>query len=513
MRLGSGPILRMLAAVLAASLSLTFLHADTSPGSDFPSIQLQLGDQLTAETRYDEAIEAYKLALRAPEPSLRRLARMGLVRSTLRIASFAGALEEAGLLRKEFPRDAEAIGLYGDSLWAAGLFDEAEQSYRDALAVQPQSARARHGIAKSLAAQNRFDQATDYVMTALALDPRDPEYHHTLGTIYERTHRYEEAANSFSSYVNLLPNKDRSIKAAWSRAQIRFLRSFGDKVPFALEDDSATGTHTMPFRLIDDKVVVQGKINGSSAMDLVLDTGAEQTVVSRITARRLGITPIVYTLSAGVGEIGLRGLQVGRLSRLEIGSLNMQNVPVLIKNPSLAGMPRREAESFSPLSLGLSMTIDYQKKQLTFGRKLPEERVDFELPLRVHRLATVRGVVDKSHPTNFVVDTGGEVISISAETASSLPPAPRRIPLKVYGTSGWDRDAYLLPGVDLAFSAIAFQNLPVVVLNLRAPSVLLGYQIGGIVGHRFLSRYRVTLDLERSVMRLTKQASGVVAGQ
>ena len=66
----------------------------------------------------------------------------------------------------------------------------------------------------------------------------------------------------------------------------------------------------------------------------------------------------------------------------------------------------------------------------------------------------------------------------------------------MYGASGWDREAYLLPGVDLAFSDIRFPKMSVVVLNLRAPSVLLGYELGGIVGHRFLSRYRVTFDLE-----------------
>ena len=46
-----------------------------------------------------------------------------------------------------------------------------------------------------------------------------------------------------------------------------------------------------------------------------------------------------------------------------------------------------------------------------------------------------------------------------------------------------------MPGVDLAFSSIKFSRIPVVVLNLRAPSALLGFQLGGIVGHRFLSKY------------------------
>jgi hypothetical protein len=42
----------------------------------------------------------------------------------------------------------------------------------------------------------------------------------------------------------------------------------------------------------------------------------------------------------------------------------------------------------------------------------------------------------------------------------------------------------------------------VVVLNLNAPSALLGFQLGGIVGHKFLSKYRVAIDLDRSVLRL-----------
>jgi hypothetical protein len=43
-----------------------------------------------------------------------------------------------------------------------------------------------------------------------------------------------------------------------------------------------------------------------------------------------------------------------------------------------------------------------------------------------------------------------------------------------------------------------------VVLNLRAPSVLLGFRVGGIVGHKFLGKYRVDMDLARSELRLHK---------
>jgi predicted aspartyl protease len=256
---------------------------------------------------------------------------------------------------------------------------------------------------------------------------------------------------------------------------------------------------------VKDKIIVQGRVNGGKSQDFILDTGSEETVISGDTARRMGIRPVTYTLSAGVGEVGLRGLQLARLKSLDLGTLQIRNVPVLIKNPALRGIPKREGESFSPMSLGMSMMIDYEKRLLTIGRKLPEVDADFRLPMRMHRLAMVRGMLNDTHPTYFVVDTGGEVISISADTASILPASPyRRIPLKVWGTSGWDRDAFLMPGVDLDFDRIEYRNFPLVVLNLRAPSLLLGFQLGGIVGHKFLAPYRVSMDLVNSELRLEK---------
>jgi predicted aspartyl protease len=254
-------------------------------------------------------------------------------------------------------------------------------------------------------------------------------------------------------------------------------------------------------------VIVKGKVNGGRWVDFVLDTGSEQTTVSRQIAQSAGVVPITYTLSAGVGEVGLRGLQLARLNTFEVGTLKVHDVPVLIKNPALRGIPRREMESFSPMALGLSMTIDYSTRKLTIGESLTEEPADIELPMRMHRLAMVRGLINAERPAYFVVDTGGEVISISKATADALAPGRplgRRIALKVYGTSGWDRDAFLMQGLNLQFRDIEYRNFSVVVLNLRAPSVLLGFQLGGIVGHRFLSPYRVALDLERSEVRLTR---------
>ena len=478
-----------------------------TPGND-AELQFQLGTLLFDETRYREALEAFRHATETDDKSISVPARIGLVKSALRLGEFAEAQQQATTLKADAPRNPEAVSVHADALWSAGLFDEAEQEFRDALKSVPDLSRAHHGLARALASKARLDEALEEAQVALKSSPRDEEIHHTVGAIFERMRRYEQAAAAYTNFVNLLPNKDRSEKAAWSRSQIRFLKSFGEREPILIDDESANQIHTVDFRLIDDKVIVKVKVNGGRAQDFVLDTGSEMTTVSRQTAASASVRPITYTLSAGVGEIGLRGLQLGRLDTFEIGTLRLSNVPTLIKAPPLRGIPKRETESFSPLALGLSLTIDYGAKKLSIARSLPPERSEFQLPMRHHRLSMVRGLINQTRPTYFVVDTGGEVISISTATADSLNSTiARKIGLRVYGTSGWDRDAFLMPGVNLRFNNIAYDNFSVVVLNLQAPSVLLGFQVGGIVGHKFLSPYRVSLDLDRAELRMSKSTN------
>jgi tetratricopeptide (TPR) repeat protein/predicted aspartyl protease len=501
---------RFAAAALAFVVAVTLvIHAEGTI-SQSAEIQLQLGNLFFGEGRYQESLEAFVNAVKvAPSDQLKQ-ARGGVIQSSLRLAEFERAREEAEKLIQENPRAPESMALYADALWASGLFEQAESEYRDALTADPDMPRGLHGMALSLAARGRLDEAMVNAQEAMRLAPRDLEILHTVGSIFERQHKYDDAAAAYSNYVNLLPNKDTSYQASWSRAEIRFLQSFSGRVPFETKPGSDDRTFTVPFKLVNEKVVVRAKVNGASAQDFVVDTGSEQTVITRPTAQRLGVLPITRALSAGVGDVGLRGLQLARMDSLEIGELKLRNIPCLIKNPPLAApdLRRRETESLSPLALGYSMIIDYKTKQITFGKHIPVEPADFVLPLRFHRLATVQGMIDGSRRADFIIDTGGEVISISQASANALTRSRtgRRIQLRVHGVSGWDTGAFLMPGVSLAFDAIQYENLAVVVLNLDTPSALLGFQVGGIVGEKFLSNYRVSIDIERSTLRLKKAA-------
>ena len=495
----------LLSAVAIALGLCVVVGANATPESARAELQLELADLLFGDERYWEAIPAYNQAKAGADPDQFVRASSGLLRSLISVAEFGRAHIEAMDLQNLRPADVEVRALSGDGFWAAGLFEEAEGIYRDILATDPSSPGARAGLSRSLATRGKLEQGLVEIRAALATDDMRAEFHHTLGAIYRRQNRYQEASDALQRHVDLLPSARQGERAEWARAEIRFLRSFGDRVPLELEGDPEA-VHTIPFRLVNDKVVVRVKINGDGPFDLSIDTGAEQMVLSKETAQEVRVRPIANTISAGVGDVGVRGLDLGRVDVLEVGSLVMRNLPVIIKNPPLTDLPsKRELDSLSPLALGLSAVIDYRNHHLILARHLADESADIEMPMRFHRLAVVRGVVNQDHPKSFVVDTGGEVISISLGTASDLDMTPvRHIPLRVYGTSGWDGRAFLLPGVNLAFDEISYENFSVVVLNLHRPSALLGFHIGGIVGHTFLRNYRVALDIDRAVLRLTK---------
>jgi len=467
-------------------------------------VLLQRADGLIRDGRFSDAADAYRrLLVDAAAAAVHERARAGLTLSLLRTGDFAGARTEGARLGETPGASAASLALYGDSLWSSGLFDEAERAYDASLAIDSADPRAHHGRARLLTARGRFDAALAEASQAVAGAPDEAEFHHMLGVIYERQRRFDAAAAAFGEYIARLPNRDHSPTALWTRAEIRFLRAFDRLTPIEFAGTAAAReSWTVPVRVDKGKVLVRVKVNGDP-LDFVLDTGAEQTVLSLDAAARRGVYPVAYTESAGVGDAGRRSLQVGRIARIQIGDLDIRNVPCLIKNPPLGQLPTREPDSLSPLALGLSMTVDYARRQLTMARELPPAAHATEIPLRLYRLATVRGTVNGT-PMSFIVDTGGEWISISRTSAVQVSSAgqSRRIPLRVYGTSGWDKDAFLLPNVDLAFDAVHLARTPVVVLNLAAPSALLGFQVGGIVGHSFLSKYRVTFDLQRNLLAL-----------
>src|SRR6185295_20227463 len=146
----------LIPAALIVGCTLALRAAGPISDAD-AELQLQLANLLIEETRYPEAFEAFERAAQAENTALALDGRKGKVRTSLRLAEFRMAQEEGQALAAAAPRDAEALTLYGDALWAAGLFDESDRLYQDATSLAPGSPRARFGRARSLATQNHLE--------------------------------------------------------------------------------------------------------------------------------------------------------------------------------------------------------------------------------------------------------------------------------------------------------------------------------------------------------------------
>ena len=153
---------------------------------------LRVGTALFNNGRYAESLGAFDDVTRVDDAALATRGRKGKVRSALRVGSFALAHAEAERLRLDVPDDFEALCLYGDALWASGLFDEADVVFGQALDLEPDSARALHGQARSLLSVRRLDGALTAVRSALEADAEDGELHAMHAEILERMARYDE---------------------------------------------------------------------------------------------------------------------------------------------------------------------------------------------------------------------------------------------------------------------------------------------------------------------------------
>jgi predicted aspartyl protease len=344
------------------------------------------------------------------------------------------------------------------------------------------------------------------VQKAIAAAPKEPAFYYTLASILEDTRQFKASADALDKYLDLIPSRDQSEMAKWAVSQAAFLRSFGNKVPFELI--SKDEVYTIPFRVQDGRVLVRGRVNGNTPVDFALDTGTDQTTLTPAVASRAGVRPVQTLTTAGIGSIGIgfRELQVGRIDELLIGDFRIRNIPGLIKSPSLTEIPRPEGAGFSPLALGFSVEVDYTRGVLTMAKHLEQAELPVRLPMRIQRLATVRATINGKTPASLVLDTGGTAVTVSRKVASRLEgvsPSTRLVPVNVYGTSGWDRTAFLLPFLDIELApGVGTSQKSVAILNLDAPSALLGYEMGGILGHDFLHHYIIRIDLERAEVAL-----------
>jgi Flp pilus assembly protein TadD len=82
---------------------------------------------------------------------------------------------------------------------------EAERAYRNAIAVKPDHSAAYHGLGRTLLIFGRMEEAEQHLRRALALNPESAEPYHDLGIMMLRLCRYEDAEQCFREALALKP--------------------------------------------------------------------------------------------------------------------------------------------------------------------------------------------------------------------------------------------------------------------------------------------------------------------
>lgn len=124
-------------------------------------------------------------------------------------ADYSEANANLGLVlhaSEKLERSAQGYVHLGVALEAAERVSDAEQSYRRALAMEPENPDAHLGLGHVLERLGRLEEAKQSTLKALALKSQWAEAQHNLGGILLRLCRFEEAEQSYCRALAIKPD-------------------------------------------------------------------------------------------------------------------------------------------------------------------------------------------------------------------------------------------------------------------------------------------------------------------
>jgi len=328
------------------------------------------------------------------------------------------------------------------------------------------------------------------------------EFDHRLGAL-EEVRRTVEAFSQGKSYEHRLMgyNNDHSTKFSDIK---KVLRTTEQRVQSQLREAKAI-SNTIPFSYVEKTfMVVPVTINGSITQDFVFDTGIGVNVISKVLCKRLGCKIVGEHTGKRMSGQEVH-IPMSSVESLSVGEHGIKNVPVGIFDIE-AMMPGSKIGGF--LSLGFfrdfPYTVDYAQQTLTFEN--PESLKKIRAEGVVASLAP-----DIQGPAYGVfmplILPNGQKISVEVDTGSQALILNEKF-MKELGVNPSDSNVRRKEGKDETGHSYArfFTSLKGQVsvpgsqeISTDNPEVMFQNIIyDGLVGHYFLSHFRVTYDLQRS---------------
>ena len=471
-------------------------------GGDFRAL-LKQGEKHVRRGEYFEAEKIFKRAIEIdPRHSGAKL-KLALVHVKQR--RLTDAYELAFPVAKAEPSNSNAFAVLGATLLSAGKFREARTIFINALRLNKREALAWAGYGMLDFYENRILDSLNSLQEAVFYDSDEPDYFFALAQVSARAERYKEAADAYYRFLSISRNTDHDRRAR-IRGLINFLRYLGQKQTLYV---TAGETETsVPIRVVGNRPVIEVRVNGrQDPLKFVLDTGSGISVISDKTAKNLDIEPITRGgYAKGIGGDGKFEIVYGFLREVEIGDVDIRNVPVYIRKFHSDGDGVDGYIGLSLISKFLT-TIDYGGLTFSLTKKDSADAAKIDmgvsLPLRLTSSGFLSGEVQLEgirEPLNFIVDTGASVSVISDDVANTdgISSFVKSEKMRVIGSAGITDGvpAFLLPRV--SFGSHSRKSITAIALDLDTINEASGFEQAGILGGNFLRNYRMTFDFKNS---------------
>ena len=495
-------LLSVFVLVLSVTASLGYRDIQQVNADDFRSL-LKQGDR---HVRRGEFVEAEKVFKRASEIDPNHSgAKLKLAFVFIKQRRLRDAYDISFAIAKAEPKNANAFAILGATLLTAGKFREARAVFFNALRLNKREALAWAGYGMLDFYENRIFDSLSHLSEAVFHDSDEPDYYFSLAQVSARAERYKEAAEAYNRFLTLARNTDDDRRLR-IKGLINFLRFLGHKQSLYV---TSGGLETsVPIEIVGNRPVITLHVNGREApLRFVLDTGSGISVISEKTAKNLKIDPVTRGgFAKGIGGNGRFEIIYGFLREVEIGDVNIRNVPVYIRKFHSDG---NEIDGYIGLSLisKFLTTLDYGARTFSLTKRDANDNRSGDgvsLPLRLTSSGFLSGEVQLEgveEPLNFIVDTGASVSVISDDVAnmeSTSSVFVKGQKMRVVGSAGVTDDvpSFLLPRV--TFGSHSRKSITAIALDLDMINEASGFEQAGILGGNFLRNYRLTFDFKNS---------------
>lgn len=494
---------RLLPGLLLISLCVPILADIPAPQTVDPKKLSKQADKLIRQGRFRDA-ERVLVELLAVSPG-DSYAKLRLAYTLLKRRQIVDAYDISVEIVKKEPENSYAYAVLGTSILAAGRFPEARQVLFTSLRLNKKQALAWAGLGLLDFYENRIEESRQNLREAVYHDPNQPDYIFALAQVAARGEHYAEAAEAYNRFLSISHDTDVDRRAR-IRGLIGFLRYLGGKQKLYIT--SGPDKTVVPFDLTGNRPILEVKVNGrKEPLRFVLDTGSGISVISEETAVRLKVSAIARGGHAkAIGGTGRFEIVYGFLKEVELGNINIRNVPVYIRK--FHG-DASKVDGYVGLALisKFLTTVDYGTQTFSLTKKATDvpiaETGAISVPLRLTSSGFLSGEVVLEgvvNPLNFIVDTGASVSVISDDVARLEPVSSfeRLQRMRVIGAAGVTEDvpSYLLPKV--SFGSHSRSSITAIALDLDTINEASGFEQAGILGGNFLRNYRMTFDFKNS---------------